>query len=58
MAVESWTLSLFMAGPKSRLKAARFVQKGCTYLRPKLSKKITESRVIEKEVRLVADTFA
>ena len=32
MAMESWTLSLFMAGPKNKLEATRFVQKRCTYL--------------------------
>ena len=32
MAMESWTLSLFMAGPKSKLEATRFVQKRCKYL--------------------------
>ena len=32
MAMESWTLSLFVAGPKRKLEATRFVQKRCTYL--------------------------
>ena len=32
MAMESWNLSLFMAGPTSKLEATRFVQKRCTYL--------------------------
>ena len=32
IAMESWTLSLFMAGPKSVLEATTFVQKRCTYL--------------------------
>ena len=45
MAVESWTLSLFMAGPKSKLEATRFVHKRCTHLRPKLPRKIVEPRV-------------
>ena len=36
-AMESYTLTLFMARSKSRLEATRFVQKRCTYLRPKLS---------------------
>ena len=51
-------LSLFMAGPISRLEARRFVQKRCTHQRPKLPRKIIEIRVLEKKVRLVADTFA
>ena len=32
IAMESWTLSLFMARPKSKLEATRFVPKRCTYL--------------------------
>ena len=32
IAMVSWTLSLFMAGPKSKLNPTRFVQKRCTYL--------------------------
>ena len=36
MAMEGYTLSLFMAGPKSRLEATRFVQNRCTRLRPKM----------------------
>ena len=39
------------------LEATRFVQKRCTHLRPKLSRKIVGPRVLEKKVCLVADTF-
>ena len=58
MAIESKTLRLFMAGPKRRLEAAKFIQKRCTHPRPKLPRKIVEPRVLEKMVCLVADTFA
>ena len=57
MAMESKTLSLFMAGPKSRLEGTRFIQKRCTYLRPKSPRKIMEPRVLEKKVCLFADTL-
>ena len=56
IAMESWTLSLFMAGPKSKLEATRFVQKRCTYL-AEIAEEIIEPRVLEKEVCLFADTF-
>ena len=56
MATESWTLRLFMAGPKSKLEATRFVQKGVP-IKPKSPRKIIEPRVLEKKVCLFADTF-
>ena len=42
---------------ESRLEATRFVQKRCTYLRPKSPRKIIEPRILEKKVCLFADTF-
>ena len=42
---------------KSRLEATRFVQKRCTFLRPKSPKKIIEPRVLEKKVCLFVDTL-
>ena len=38
-----------MAGPKSVLEAKRFVQKRCTYQRPKSPRKVIEPRVLEKK---------
>ena len=51
-------LSLFMAGPKSRLEATRFVRIRCTHLWPKLPRKVIEPRVLETMVCLIADAFA
>ena len=49
LTMESWTLSLFMAVPKSVLEATRVVQRRCTYQRPKSPRKIIEPRVLEKK---------
>ena len=38
-----------MAGLKSGLEATRFVQKRCTYLRPKSPTKIIKPRVLKKK---------
>ena len=56
MAMESWTLSLFMAGPKNKLGATRFVKKG-VHIKLKSPRKIIAQRVLEKKVCLFADTF-
>ena len=42
---------------ESVLEATRFSQRRCTYRRPKSPSKEIEPRLLEKEVRLFADTF-
>ena len=52
IAMESWTLSLLMAGPESKLETTDLSKKS-----PKSPRKIIEPRVLEIKVCLIADTF-
>ena len=56
MVMESWTLSLFMAGPKSKLEGTRFVHKRRSYL-AEIAEAIIAQRGLEKKVCLFGDTF-
>ena len=58
MAMEKLDLKFVRGRDENMLEATRFVQKRCTHQKPKLPRKIIELRVLEKKVRLVADTFA
>ena len=57
MAMESWSLILLIAGPKSKLEATRFVQKRCTYLAEIAKENNRTTSFGEKKVCLFADTF-